>query len=105
MIMDREKLENAADIASDNAVFDSNPWNIFNDGFIKGAEWLMDQPLSERLTEEEWEEYQELRLYANYAYHWGKSPVVCKKCGNLNPSGYICATCGWDNTYDPDEED
>lgn len=51
--MEKDKLGKAADIASANAVYDSNPWNMFNDGFIKGAEWLMGQPISERLTEEE----------------------------------------------------
>lgn len=51
--MDREKMSEAADIASDNAVFESHPWNVFNDGFIKGAEWLQSQPLSERLTDKE----------------------------------------------------
>ena len=77
----------------------------FYEGFIKGTEWLMGQPLKDRMDEEEWEEYIELKRCANYVYHWGTSPVECKKCGNLNPSGCICASCGWDNTYDPNEDE
>lgn len=105
--MEKEKLYNTARSEAFDLVDCAHQTDSHDlvEAFVSGAEWLQSQPLSERLTEEEWEEYQELRLYANYAYHWGKSPVVCKKCGNLNPSGYICATCGWDNTYDPDEED
>lgn len=55
----KEKLEIAADIASDNAVFDSNPWNVFNDGFVKGAEWLQSQPIVDRLSEGERERIRE----------------------------------------------
>lgn len=51
--MDRIELIKAAWDASDNAVFDSNNWNNYNDGFMKGAEWLMQQPLADRLTDEE----------------------------------------------------
>ena len=51
--MNKEKLRDAADIASDNAIFDSHPWNVYRDGFIAGVEWLMQQPLSDRLIEEE----------------------------------------------------
>ena len=51
--MDADKLNAAADIASNNAVYDSNPWNMFNDGFRQGAQWLITLPLSDRLTEEE----------------------------------------------------
>ena len=62
--MERDKLNDAARDASDNAVFDSHPWNNYNEGFIKGAEWLMQQPLADRLTNEEKErikiEYAEL---------------------------------------------
>ena len=51
--MDKEKLNEAASTASDNAVFDSDHWNNYNEGFVKGADWLMQQPLADRLTEEE----------------------------------------------------
>ena len=52
--MDRIELIKAAWDASDNAVFDSNNWNNYNDGFMKGAEWLMGQPLKDRLK---WNEF------------------------------------------------
>lgn len=51
--MDKEKLKEAASTASDNAVFDSDHWNNYNEGFIKGADWLMAQSLADRLTDEE----------------------------------------------------
>ena len=60
--MDKDKLNEAADIASNNAVYDSNPWNMFNDGFKQGANWLMQQPLTDRLTDEEKEKIRELYL-------------------------------------------
>lgn len=51
--MDKEKLKEAASTASDNAVFDSDHWNNYNEGFVKGADWLMTQSLADRLTDEE----------------------------------------------------
>lgn len=49
--MDREKLKTAADISQGNVEY--NDKNNHYDGFIMGAQWLMQQPLSERLTDEE----------------------------------------------------
>ena len=49
------------------------------------------------------EEYNDLIKCRKYVINWGH-PVVCRKCGNYNPSGYICAECGWDNFYDPDND-
>ena len=60
--MERDKLNEAASDASDNAVFDSHPWNNYNEGFIKGASWLMQQPLADRLTDEEKERIKKLYL-------------------------------------------
>lgn len=71
----KEKLENAADIASDNAVFDSNPWNVYNDGFIKGAKWLQSQPLEDKLSEYDKKFLRE--LYTYYEQH----EAVCKEKG------------------------
>lgn len=52
--MERDKLNKAAESAAhdyDNSQFDS--FDDYVNGFLGGAEWLMAQPLSERLTEEE----------------------------------------------------
>lgn len=51
--MDRDTIETAASYSADSAVYDSNHWNNFYAGFIAGANWLMQRPLSERLTDEE----------------------------------------------------
>lgn len=49
--MDKEKLNKAAE---DEAHSNYNVCcNDYKGGFIKGAEWLLSQPLCERLTEEE----------------------------------------------------
>ena len=68
--MEREKLIEACDTAFLENYFPSatespDPrWEMFADGFKQGASWLMQQPLSDRLTEEEKErikiEYAEL---------------------------------------------
>ena len=44
------------------------------------------------------EAYTDLVRAANYVYHWGNRPMTCKKCGNLNPSHCICASCGYDGS-------
>lgn len=69
--MDREKINDAADTAFLENYFPSatespDPrWDMFADGFKQGTDWLMQQPLSERLTEEEKEKirakYNELK--------------------------------------------
>ena len=83
--MNKEKLIEAADIASDNAIFDSHPWNVYRDGFIAGVEWLMQQPLSDRLTEEEkrkirnlYMQAEELELYGatDYDKREGRAFIV-----------------------------
>lgn len=87
--MDREKLTESADIASDNAVFESHPWNVFNDGFIKGAEWLMGQPLSERLTEDEREKIKNVYNQAvgdtkgYYSDTWDAAYAIIEFCEEI----------------------
>lgn len=69
--MEKDKLEKAALLSaynyanpdSDEPCYD----NGFYEGFIKGAEWLMGQPLVERLTEGEKKTLRE--LYACYKQH------------------------------------
>lgn len=57
--MEKDKLNDACDTAFLANYFPSatespDPrWELFADGFRQGAEWLMGQPLSERMTEEE----------------------------------------------------
>lgn len=52
--MDKEKLNKAAEEYNRKLGKSRNvSWNDGEYGFISGAEWLMQQPLSERLTEEE----------------------------------------------------
>lgn len=68
--MDKDKLNEACDTAFLENYFPSatespDPrWEMFADGFKQGASWLMQQPLADRLTEEEKEkirnEYAEL---------------------------------------------
>lgn len=58
--MDREKLNKAAVLHS-GAVYNSYPEDVTDDtleyechkSFLKGADWLMQQPLADRLTDEE----------------------------------------------------
>lgn len=52
--MDRDKLNKAAEEAAEKYINASDAFcNEVFDGFIQGANWLMQQPLSERLTDEE----------------------------------------------------
>ena len=52
--MDKDKLIADAWEAGSNEYFPDDPRrDSFEDGFKQGAEWLMQQPLSDRLTEEE----------------------------------------------------
>ena len=72
--MDKDKLNEACDTAFLENYFPSatespDPrWEMFADGFKQCANWLMQQPLADRLTEEETERIRKL-------YHtlWGKS--------------------------------
>lgn len=69
--MDGEKLDKAAIIAAANYdnPFDEPAYDKkFYDGFIAGAGWLIQQPLSERLTDEEKES-----IIKFYKTVWGKS--------------------------------
>lgn len=67
--MENDKLEKAAKReAYDN--YDRS-YNDRRDGFIKGAEWLMSQPLSERLTEEEREKIKGYLTSAMFVYASG----------------------------------
>lgn len=64
--MDKEKLNKAAEEAAEKYINASYAFcNEVFDGFISGADWLMQQPLSERLTDEEKEKirakYNELK--------------------------------------------
>ncbi|MDE6651878.1 MAG: hypothetical protein K2K08_05670 [Paramuribaculum sp.] len=77
--MDADKLNEAADIASNNAVYDSNPWNMFNDGFRQGAQWLMTLPLYDRLTDEEKEKIKE-----RYNYYLSEEPNCYLGCRMRN---------------------
>lgn len=57
--MDADKLNEACDTAFLENYFPSatespDPrWEMFADGFKQGADWLMHQPLADRLTDEE----------------------------------------------------
>ena len=52
--MDKDKLIADAWEAGSNEYFPDDPRrDSFEDGFKQGAEWLMQQPLPDRLTEEE----------------------------------------------------
>ncbi|MBD5237519.1 MAG: hypothetical protein HDS62_08340 [Bacteroidales bacterium] len=52
--MDKDKLIADAWEAGSNEYFPDDPRrDSFEDGFKQGAEWLMQQPLSDRLTDEE----------------------------------------------------
>ena len=57
--MDRDKLNDACDTAFLENYFPSatespDPrWEMFADGFKQGTSWLMQQPLADRLTDEE----------------------------------------------------
>lgn len=58
MIMEKDKLEKAANAQTHffntNMTAESVPYDErFKKGFIRGVEWLMTKPLSERLTEED----------------------------------------------------
>lgn len=67
--MDKDKLIADAWEAGSYDYFPDDPRrDSFEDGFKQGAQWLMQQPLSDRLTEEEKEKIKKL-------YHtlWGKS--------------------------------
>lgn len=46
------------------------------------------------------EEYKKLVKCSGYVYHWGNRVTTCKRCGNLNPSHCICASCGYDGSDD-----
>ena len=86
--MDKEKLNDAAkDFAAWETINRRNPTNNYycKSGFIKGAEWLMSQPLAERLTEEEKEKIrnlyaqaEELELYGatDYDKREGRAFIV-----------------------------
>ena len=59
--MDADKLNEAAEREIDNALFDDEVEYICTkNAFKKGAKWLMTQPLSDRLTEEEREDKRNL---------------------------------------------
>lgn len=52
--MDREKLNKAAEEAAEKYINASDAFcNEVFDGFMAGTDWLMQQPLSERLTDAE----------------------------------------------------
>lgn len=51
--MDREKLNKAAITYAKKTTTALNPFGRIMDDFKSGADWLMQQPLSERLTEAE----------------------------------------------------
>lgn len=52
--MSRDELNKAAEEAAEKYINASDAFcNEVFDGFIQGASWLMQQPLSERLTKEE----------------------------------------------------
>lgn len=40
------------------------------------------------------EDYEQLCKYRRYITHWCNSPMPCKTCGELNPQGYVCISCG-----------
>lgn len=40
------------------------------------------------------EEYEKLCKYRRYAANWAHGIMQCAHCGELNPSGCICANCG-----------
>ena len=74
--MDADKLNEACDTAFLENYFPSatespDPrWEMFADGFKQGASWLMRQPLSDRLSDEEkekiraiYKDYEELETY------------------------------------------
>ncbi|TFU92354.1 hypothetical protein E4T81_12255 [Barnesiella sp. WM24] len=42
------------------------------------------------------EEYEQLCKYRRYFSNWALNKVECMHCGELNPDGYMCATCGKD---------
>ncbi len=42
------------------------------------------------------EEYEQLCKYRRYFSNWGLNRVECVHCGEINPDGYMCATCGKD---------
>lgn len=62
--MEKEKLNKAADILAGDT-YDAESRLCFIDGVVACADWLMQQPLSERLTDEEKEKirakYNELK--------------------------------------------
>lgn len=58
--MDRKKLNKAADILAGDT-YDAESRLCFIDGVVACADWLMQQPLSERLSEEEKEKINKLQ--------------------------------------------
>ena len=64
--MDADKVNEAAKhFAAWETINSSDPNNNYycKWGFIKGAQWLMQQPLADRLTDEEKEKEKILKLY------------------------------------------
>lgn len=66
--MNREKINNAAEEAFEDYLLfsettDSKSSDDYINGFKRGADWLMQQPLSERLTDEEKEKIRDIMKY------------------------------------------
>lgn len=75
--MDKEKLNKAAIIAVANYdnPFDEPAYDKkFYDGFMAGTDWLMQQPLSERLSETEREKIRE--EYNLYKDSWNETELT-----------------------------
>lgn len=75
----------------------------------------LNKQLNDMFTEKEKDEekmvtiplsvFERLCRCRTYFINWGDGAVSCKRCGSLNPEGYICAVCNWDNTFEPLEEE
>lgn len=68
--MDREKINEAAKQDAINTVIgDFYERGNYEMGFVSGAEWLMGQPIVERLTEDELK-----RIKEKYDYYMSEEP-------------------------------
>ena len=83
--MNKDKLNEACDTAFLENYFPSatespDPrWEMFADGFKQGAQWVMQQPLSDRLTDEEKEKIRE-----RYNYYMSEEPNCYFGCRMRN---------------------
>ena len=62
----RDKLNEAAITYAKKNTTALNPFGRIMDDFKAGAEWLMQQPLADRLTEEEKEKIMQIYRHASY---------------------------------------